>query len=98
MNFTLPVLMGILVVWVVPASAQQATSDAPLSPPNVYDYCMPIETKAVAARLVAEKKDLDPKVIAHFKCTFYARECREDPRGESCVKSLGRLSDLKARE
>lgn len=98
MNFTLSVLLDILVAWLVVAHAQQPATDPPLSTSNVYDYCMPIETKAVAAKLAIEKKDLDPKVIAHFKCTFYARECREAPQGESCVRSLRRLSDIKAKE
>ena len=98
MNFTLPMILGVLVACANSAYAQQAASAPPLSPSNVYDYCMPIETKLQAARLLAEKKTLDPKVVAHFKCTFYARECKDEPQGESCKKALSYLSDLKAKE
>lgn len=96
MNVHFLIRPSILAAGMVAGCAQQGATAPSPSPQNVYDYCMPIESKAVAARFVAEKKDLDPNVVAHIKCTFYARVCAQDPQGETCTSSLARLSKLKA--
>ncbi|MEK8052709.1 hypothetical protein AACH10_20835 [Ideonella sp. DXS22W] len=84
----------IAVAWAVAsvaggAAAQNATK--PISPANVYEFCLPVET-----RLATEKKEDKPAVFAHFICTFYAGVCKDQPDADACQKAVKRYSPVEA--
>lgn len=74
-----------------PALAQETKPASPVTPSNIYDYCMPPEIQ-----IAQEQKKDDPKLVAHFICTYYAGMCKDKPDGESCQKALKRYSEVRS--
>lgn len=55
---------------------------------NIYQVCLPIETKAFK-----ERKEASPEIVAHFICSVYKGSCRDEPNGETCQKGIREYSE-----
>lgn len=64
-----------------------ASSSAGVHAGNIYQVCLPIETKASK-----ERKQENPEIVAHYICSVSKGMCKDEPNGESCQKSIREYS------
>jgi hypothetical protein len=78
------VFMALLAIGLLGCETLPTTSSsAGVHAANIYQVCLPIETKAAKVR-----KQVDPEIYAHYVCSISKGMCKDDPNGESCQKSI----------
>lgn len=80
------IVIGMLGCETLPA--KPTASSAGVHPGNIYEVCMPIQTK-----VHAERKEENPELVAHYVCSFYKGVCKSDPTGGSCQKGIREYSE-----
>jgi hypothetical protein len=83
--FAAMLVIGLLGCEALPKNT--ASSSADVHAGNIYQVCLPIETKASM-----ERKEASPEIVAHYICSFFKGTCKDEPNGESCQKGIREYS------
>ena len=54
---------------------------------NIYQVCLPIETK-----IYKERKHASPEIVAHYICSVYKGSCEDEPNGDACQSGIREYS------